>query len=898
MNLCLVDIETDHDKIFESSINMNTELHYYNVEDKYFSINKNTINSSYDRLCFIFKKQKPCIDKFLNNKPLFTKSDLVLYEKSNLCSQNFNLVLKLIKKFKIKTVDFLACELLLYSEWKTYFSILEKLTGVVVGASSNKTGNIVYGGDWILESNMENIKNIYFNSNILNYTDLLDTTVATSTDNYLITNVNLGGTFTYSGVAYTTCNISTNGFIYFESNDVGPYNDTYKPLDVRAWNTLVPFGGNLRTTSSGITYNTSGSMFTVIFNCYSTPSMENQLTFGLTLYLSTHMYANRVDYFYTYSMSRSMYFSGDYYIGYGNNANGFKYVYDSDNLSSFCNGNASISSTNKFPSNLTISNVLNVPIVGTLKNADDGTAVEIPLGGNIMYGDNTYSTVSVNSNGSISFGEYLISNVVNPFEYSSYRLLSPFAGNMRTTSDGITYLTESNVCTITFNCYSSKTSNNILQFAIKLYLSTHSTRQNEVDYIYISSNSRNTGFTGEYYISFSNSITAGCCISTDEDFIGKFLYGYGYITSSNIFPETGTVITNVENKNLSESPVQMINVDDSFFLMPIGGTFVFGGEIYTNCYLMSNGYICFGSNLETDNFSPLTTEDLRSDTKFICPFGNDMKTTSNGIVLNSYPSDKLCKITFYMYVYYSSPVTITYEITLYFDDHPTRPNQVDIYYGPASSRNEEDLPYSINIGYCDGNIIRSVSSLSPFTVSSSGVTINSRNIFDVGTVLVINQESNTIKWKVDAVWITDSILYGDTFTSSVLNILDDAIISGTELTIPIETEYRLNNENGYLITEGIKFANGNYVICANFDLGENSNKYVIFKRTRMFTVSDIEDLGLKIALMKIHKNFSYTSANVFYDDDYRVEKICISWINEKNKNVIVMTFNTVTESVG
>jgi hypothetical protein len=43
-----------------------------------------------------------------------------------------------------------------------------------INYSVNLTGNPQDGGDWVMESNSENIRDIYFNSNILNYTSTLD----------------------------------------------------------------------------------------------------------------------------------------------------------------------------------------------------------------------------------------------------------------------------------------------------------------------------------------------------------------------------------------------------------------------------------------------------------------------------------------------------------------------------------------------------------------------------------------------------------------------------------------------------------------------------------------------------------------------------------------------------
>jgi len=68
----------------------------------------------------------------------------------------------------VKTMDFLACETL--PEWQPFY---DKLIGIQVGASNNKTGNLLYGGDWILESTCEDIEPIYFTKSIQYYHYLL-----------------------------------------------------------------------------------------------------------------------------------------------------------------------------------------------------------------------------------------------------------------------------------------------------------------------------------------------------------------------------------------------------------------------------------------------------------------------------------------------------------------------------------------------------------------------------------------------------------------------------------------------------------------------------------------------------------------------------------------------------
>jgi len=57
---------------------------------------------------------------------------------------------------------------------------LTQATSVIVGASDDKTGNIKYGGDWILESTSEDVESSYFNQNIRYYNYLLDIPIFTT----------------------------------------------------------------------------------------------------------------------------------------------------------------------------------------------------------------------------------------------------------------------------------------------------------------------------------------------------------------------------------------------------------------------------------------------------------------------------------------------------------------------------------------------------------------------------------------------------------------------------------------------------------------------------------------------------------------------------------------------
>lgn len=110
------------------------------------------------------------IPYFLNNEKLFEDKDL----EKNTYSSNLQFIIDLINEFKVTNVDYLACNTLENDKYKQYYNILlENTNNVIIGASDNKTGNLKYGGDWIMENTKKNVQQIYFTSEIENYSSLL-----------------------------------------------------------------------------------------------------------------------------------------------------------------------------------------------------------------------------------------------------------------------------------------------------------------------------------------------------------------------------------------------------------------------------------------------------------------------------------------------------------------------------------------------------------------------------------------------------------------------------------------------------------------------------------------------------------------------------------------------------
>ena len=154
--------------------------------------------TSIERIGFVFSSDGN-IKPFLDCKPFFTNSE----SSASPYSENVEFILSIIKDFGVKNIDYLACNTLVYSNWVNYYGILTKETGVIVGASNDKTGNIKYGGDWIMENTRQDIEFIYFTRNIEYYSFLLDTIpVWTTTGSWP------WGISAYGGYLYVANNVS------------------------------------------------------------------------------------------------------------------------------------------------------------------------------------------------------------------------------------------------------------------------------------------------------------------------------------------------------------------------------------------------------------------------------------------------------------------------------------------------------------------------------------------------------------------------------------------------------------------------------------------------------------------------------------------------------------------
>ena len=212
MNLLLIDDTIMDIKIFTDSINDKTKYVIYNYNNTFEEITDKISELSVDVfeiIGFVFYDNHSNEQLFLERE-YFKQSDKIL-----------DFIKNLIELYKIKIIDFLACNLLKYPSWNTYFALLDKLYSVKIRASNDRTGNLIMGGDWILETSNVNIKNIYFTDKILLWKNVLDFSGSTCINiltNDITKNLYISGR-DYNGIDGTNSSFIKNLLNYSEIND-------------------------------------------------------------------------------------------------------------------------------------------------------------------------------------------------------------------------------------------------------------------------------------------------------------------------------------------------------------------------------------------------------------------------------------------------------------------------------------------------------------------------------------------------------------------------------------------------------------------------------------------------------------------------------------------------------
>jgi hypothetical protein len=177
-NILLIDSNMSESQLFYDSANEHTfPIIYSNGSNKteLLQLLKDKF-TAVDRISFAFHDNIHDGKTFVDNELFFSETDIS--DDADAFSPNVSFLLDVIKDFSVKNIDFLACNSLNFANWTKFYNLLQVKTNVVVGASNDATGNLKYGGDWIMENTNEDVVNIYFNSNIENYSSLLTSTIS------------------------------------------------------------------------------------------------------------------------------------------------------------------------------------------------------------------------------------------------------------------------------------------------------------------------------------------------------------------------------------------------------------------------------------------------------------------------------------------------------------------------------------------------------------------------------------------------------------------------------------------------------------------------------------------------------------------------------------------------
>ena len=195
-NVLLIDSSVYQNDVLFNSTNTNTFGIKYSIYSNSKELKKLLEDnfSSIDRIGFAFDDALMVSKQFLDGELFFNPDDLE--DGKTEFSSNMTFVLDLIKQFNISNVDYLVCNGLKHENWVKYFNILKNETGVSVGASDDETGNLKYGGDWVMESTNENVKNIYWDSGIFNYSTTLATSIISASTT--LTNADLNNPAIYT----------------------------------------------------------------------------------------------------------------------------------------------------------------------------------------------------------------------------------------------------------------------------------------------------------------------------------------------------------------------------------------------------------------------------------------------------------------------------------------------------------------------------------------------------------------------------------------------------------------------------------------------------------------------------------------------------------------------------
>ena len=175
-------------------------------------------------------------------------------------SNNFVTYLKKLKANGINEIDLITCDLNNITFIKET-SEVSLATGINIEYSLNQTGN-GQNADWIMESNNENLINVFFTNNILTWNHVLNTTIFNTSGSILaLFNTMTANSLTYSSGKYTlNSDVTMTAYLGYSSYHIQLNNK--EVFDGNGHSITLNFGYG----STGFFYINSSSMKTQIEN--------------------------------------------------------------------------------------------------------------------------------------------------------------------------------------------------------------------------------------------------------------------------------------------------------------------------------------------------------------------------------------------------------------------------------------------------------------------------------------------------------------------------------------------------------------------------------------------------------------------------------------------------------
>lgn len=262
-NIMLIDSNVIESQIFYDSANEKTFPIIYSYDsnrDELLQLLQNKF-TSIERISFVFHDSING-KTFLDNEPFFLETDFVNGNPS--LSPNVTFLLKIISDFTVKNIDFLQCNSLNHENWVKYYDLLNKNTNVVVGGSSDETGNLQNGGNWIMENTNEDIQKVYFTNNISNYNSTLSTVIQNTTagENIIISYNNPDWYYKYENDGEWNFSNGTTSF-NFKNNSSQTMNVTFVKQTLNYNINNVNFFFNVG--SNNITFDGCGNTFIIYY---------------------------------------------------------------------------------------------------------------------------------------------------------------------------------------------------------------------------------------------------------------------------------------------------------------------------------------------------------------------------------------------------------------------------------------------------------------------------------------------------------------------------------------------------------------------------------------------------------------------------------------------------------